>query len=357
MTKTIKPLTSLRFVFSFMVFCSHLIFLVDSPNQFVKKVYLNIFKEGYIGVSFFFMLSGFILAYNYYDKIISKTISFKSFYINRFARIYPLHLITFLASIPYLFKLKIVGPFVYFGLGCINLLLLQSFIPLPEVYFSFNSPSWSISNEFFFYLLTPSLFLLFSKTPLTRILAIYSIVTIIFLFSAFMMKGHPLQNSIFYIHPFVRIVDFIIGIMLYRIFKMISVEKATKSTFTWMEIAAISLFVLFFYFHSYIPEVFRYSMYYWIPMSGIILIFAFQNGHISRLLSQPIFIYLGEISFGFYMIHQIVIRYFESIYHPFNLSPFNPIYSFSIFCIALVLSILSFEFFEKKANHFTKSIF
>lgn len=66
----IKPLTSLRFIFAFMVFASHLGFLNKSESNVLHWVYDSVFHEGYIGVSFFFILSGFILAYNYQDGIL-----------------------------------------------------------------------------------------------------------------------------------------------------------------------------------------------------------------------------------------------------------------------------------------------
>ena len=64
----IKPLTSLRFFFALFVFLSHLYFL--KASEFYIDIFENFFSEGFLGVSFFFILSGFILAYNYEDKIL-----------------------------------------------------------------------------------------------------------------------------------------------------------------------------------------------------------------------------------------------------------------------------------------------
>ena len=57
----INTLTSLRFIFAIMVFGAHC-YVID--NHFD----IHFFKEGFVGVSFFFMLSGFIIAYNYQKK-------------------------------------------------------------------------------------------------------------------------------------------------------------------------------------------------------------------------------------------------------------------------------------------------
>src|SRR5690606_40786963 len=54
----------------------------------------SIFDEGFLGVSFFFILSGFILSYNYKEKFLIGNISKKEFYISRLARVYPVHIAT-----------------------------------------------------------------------------------------------------------------------------------------------------------------------------------------------------------------------------------------------------------------------
>ena len=100
----IKPLTSLRFFFALMVFLSHIGFLygIDKQSQvdldFFAKEFIA-FKEGYLGVSFFFILSGFILTYNYSEKFKNKAITYKDYMRARFFRIVPLHWLTLLISI------------------------------------------------------------------------------------------------------------------------------------------------------------------------------------------------------------------------------------------------------------------
>lgn len=80
-----------------------------------------------------------------------------------------------------------------------------------------------------------------------------------------------------------------------------------------LEILSISVLIVFLFFHSLVPKVARYSYYYWLPMGFIIFIFAFQKGVISKFLSKKIFFYLGEISYGFYMFHGLVLAYFVRI--------------------------------------------
>ena len=155
----IKPLTSLRFFFALFVFLSHLYFL--KASEFYIDIFENFFSEGFLGVSFFFILSGFILAYNYEDKILEKRITKKEFYISRIARIYPMHFVTMLAAL--IISSLIGGSGKYIAQ---NILLVQSFFPNEKIFFSLNAPSWSISNEMFFYLIFPFFLFLSEKTKI-----------------------------------------------------------------------------------------------------------------------------------------------------------------------------------------------
>jgi len=69
--------------FALMVFGAHCYVLDTSFDA-------HFFKEGFVGVSFFFVLSGFIIAYNYQEKLLTKTTTKRTFWVARIARIYPL---------------------------------------------------------------------------------------------------------------------------------------------------------------------------------------------------------------------------------------------------------------------------
>jgi peptidoglycan/LPS O-acetylase OafA/YrhL len=124
-----------------MVFLSHLSFLKTADSENLKWIYQNIFYEGYIGVSFFFILSGFILSYNYEELFSKENYSKYKFYIARFARIYPIHLLTLILAMPLSLYILNANPKIWFFHFLANLSLTQSFIPLKTAYFSFNSPS------------------------------------------------------------------------------------------------------------------------------------------------------------------------------------------------------------------------
>ncbi len=143
----IDTLTSLRFIFALMVFGAHCYVIDDSCNTFF-------FKEGFVGVSFFFVLSGLIISYNYQKRLEERNVTNRNFWVARFARVYPLHWLTLFVSV-------ICGLYVLPMDWCRHFLasftLTQAYIPQADYFFSFNSPSWSLCCEQLFYILFPFL--------------------------------------------------------------------------------------------------------------------------------------------------------------------------------------------------------
>ena len=345
----IKPLTSFRFFAALAVFLSHLTFLSNFNET--EWIFEKIFYEGYLGVTFFFILSGFILTYNYHEKFdeINKE-KIKGFLKARIARIYPVYLLTFVIAIPLSIGVILKEPLIYLVVGIINLLMLQSFIPVPSVYFSFNGPSWSISVEMFFYVLFPFLiYLVMQKVKISKkiwLLLFVCFVYICGLILAYYMRDSELAHWLFYILPIFRILDFIIGIIISLWFirvKQKGLIIASVRLMTYMEFTAILLLILVFYFHENVHQTLRFWGYYQPIMILIIGVFAFQKGYISKLLSNERLIYLGEISFSFYMIHQLVIRYATNV----SIINSNPIV-FILFTllVSLIASHLIYKYYE-----------
>lgn len=350
----IKPLTSLRFFFALCVFLSHLSFLRN--NQTYENLFDNYFSEGFLGVSFFFILSGFILALNYREKFKNKTITLKKFYIARFARIYPLYFFTMLASIPIVFT----GYKILFS----NLLLFQSYIPHQKYFFAYNAPSWSISDEMFFYLLFPVLIVISYKfKTIFKVLLAVAFVLVVILLNNLLPEEK--KHYWLYISPFVRVFDFILGILLFDVCLYLkkSKTKFTQSFNRFSEIAAFGVLLIFFLCEDYLSISYRYSIYYWLPMCMIIMISAknffsqSKETFLLKVISWKWFVYLGEISFGFYLIHYLVIIYLNK-YNGFlgvRLEGFS--LALVMFIITLITSIFAYEKIEKPFNRKIKDLF
>ena len=352
----IKPLTSLRFFFAFMVFLSHMEFSSVEAQTFNLSFDIFYFSEGYIGVSFFFILSGFILAFNYKQKFLEGKVSVKQFWVARVARIYPLHVLTFILVLPITIKF-ILSQSVSIGIlkFLCNILLLQSFVPNADFYFSFNALSWSLSCEMFFYLMFPMLIIFLSKKKSGMWLALIAIILIPI---GIHFCSNNLVHQLFYINPLFRIVDFVLGILLFELFQRNLLKNVTrnKNSATLIEFLAIALFIFFLSLRNIIPQGYRYSCYYWMPMIFIIYSFAHQKGLLSDLLSNKVFVILGEISFGFYLLHLLCIRYILIINSKLPVIQNNYLLVSIIFITSIILSYYSYKKVETPANRYIKKL-
>jgi peptidoglycan/LPS O-acetylase OafA/YrhL len=110
----------------------------------------KILSNGYLGVSFFFVLSGFILAYNYRSPLPTWSAK-KAFFLARFARLYPAYIVTLLAS--FFIGSRYVESV---SMGAIpQFVLLQAWIPYTASFQYWNTPGWTLSVQALFYISFP----------------------------------------------------------------------------------------------------------------------------------------------------------------------------------------------------------
>lgn len=174
-TTRIRALTGIRFFAAMHIFWFHLNAINSIPElpeqvrysvfQSWPSWFLNVVEHGYCSTSFFYILSGFILAYLYIDGEGKFNAPAKSFWVARFARIYPLHIVAMLLSVPMALGMVPPSPSIcgypvdrlsfLVASGIANLLLVQAWIP--EFSMTWNIPTWSLSAIVFAYLLFPFL--------------------------------------------------------------------------------------------------------------------------------------------------------------------------------------------------------
>lgn len=338
--KIIKPLTSLRFFAILAIFLYHM-----DPSRFSK---------GYIGVTFFFLLSGFLLSYRYFDGFQKpKLFSPGKFFAKRISRIYPLHVITLLTSIPLSFDNSALGITAARFLS--NLFLVQSFIPKWDYFFTYNWVSWFLSDFMFCILMFPLFMFAFAKLRVSGKAKSLSVMLLIWLSAIFMISlGFQKDNVywFYYISPYMRLVDFILGMLLGVVFLGKVRDKKNLNTMrcTYREIASIGFLMLLIYLSPGTPTAFSWSLFFAPGLVFVIYTFAKSEGIFSRILENNILIKLGELSFAFFLIHQLVIRYLLLIFS--NLNP--TIFASFAFILSLGLSYFYQKYLEE---FFTKFFF
>ena len=271
---------------------------------------------GPIVVTFFFILSGFFMAYGYKNKFQTLDfLTYKKFLINRFARLYPIHFLAFLISIYIMYLTGFKTNWVY---ATMNLFLIQTYTNIGNQVFAFSGVSWFLADCIFLYALTPFLLFFLHKTKIVGSMRKLFLCGIILLSSGFVVayffKGNVVSYSpgwwLIYISPYNRIFDYGSGLLCGLIFSLLSERKHIKCNFflfSLLEIGAILIGYLT-YTSSLLPfDSIRFDM-FWVPaILLIIFVLAFQNGVLSKILSLKFFIKLGELSFSIFMIHTACI--------------------------------------------------
>jgi peptidoglycan/LPS O-acetylase OafA/YrhL len=165
--KLMPALTGIRFFAVFHIFMFHLWTLYDMEKKESFKnlmigfadlpaILNNFFAHGWLSTSFFFLLSGFILAYLYWSPEGNLTTSRKRFWLRRFARIYPIHILIMVITIVLLAGFKLssgMGRVDLIGSALLTISLTHAWYP-PAVP-AWSWPTWTLSALVFLYFATP----------------------------------------------------------------------------------------------------------------------------------------------------------------------------------------------------------
>lgn len=338
----IDQLTGMRFFAALAVFLSHL--GVDPDASLLGRI----FHEGYVGVSFFFMLSGFVLSYSYSSKFRAGEINKRTYILLRIARLAPLH---FLTALPF-FVLSFSEGWKHVVIGVANLSFLQSWIPHSSFYFSLNAPSWSLSNEMFFY--SVFVFLVFlSFSTLLRIFYFFAsfvfltaMVVLFFAADTVLFGSRSFSHWLFYIFPGFRLLEFLVGMIVFEIWS----RSFRLPSFTFP--LAIVLLVTAMYFGKTIPEELRYSLYY-LPFVCLLLLSCLNASGVKYgLLCSRTIVFLGDGSFAFYLVHLPVLNKMRSIGIQEEIGSLAFIITSLI--IVLVSASLIHVIFERPFEHWLK---
>jgi peptidoglycan/LPS O-acetylase OafA/YrhL len=353
----ILPLTSVRFFAAFYVVLLHSVLW---SNHVETSTWMGRFlRTGYTAVGFFFVLSGYILAYVYLDT--DKPFNRRAFWTSRFARVYPLLFASLLLDAPndFLRRLSTHGIGSAFLRSFVTLLsecaLLQSW---NGHFRDINAPSWSLSAEAFFYFVFPfvsfwiwrrkgfkafGLFLLFWGCALFTPLLVTMRNPGLFV----EVDSSHLQWAI-ELMPIFRIFEFLSGIALCSVQKSLAArltsEKLNRLAYIFIAVACI-LFVVAIEFASQIPLL-AMSNGLLLPVHGLIILGLTNiRGWLSSLLSHRYLFILGESSYAVYLLHSPIWLYFSRIHEINTLSVW-------FFYVAIVIgaSIASFFFLEGPAR-------
>lgn len=267
-----------------------------------------------LAMNFFFIMSGFVAAASAKGRQwdFSSTLNY---YTARLIRIWPQH---FLSLILYLFLISNLRNFSP-GIFTANLFLLQGWIPQQSFYFSYNGPSWYLSTWMGLYLMTP-FFIRYFKISFMLSLVLPALLFFI------VPKNHVM--FFFYISPFGNMFKFLSGMLVYQVVSNLMNSHPPqkvileKQFFLWsvLEIAIVALAVCapvwcMAPLHAFLMKHLNPGSITWIMhnfpaplLIAFFVIFSWERGFVSRLLSSKITLVFGKISFILFLWHVIILR-------------------------------------------------
>ncbi len=298
----ILPLTSIRFFAAIAIFLNHTLLFRAIP--FINLLEMPLLAYGYAGTTAFFILSGFLLTANYQWRLQTHTFDWGTYGLKRLKRILPLHLLTLGITIP--FVVHEYGE-RFWSMLIANLLLLQSYIPSLQYAYSFNSVAWSLSSLIFCWIAFPFLLRVIYRFHS------WSTILLLWMIEFFIIYFFGVRHAAYflYISPFSKIFEFVTGMLLYVFFVSHPMTKHfTRRIATVLELESISILGMSIFLAEYVPDAYRFSMFFLPSVSICLLLFAYARGSVSWLLSKNIFLFLGAISFEFIMFQLPIIRFF-----------------------------------------------
>lgn len=296
----IESLTGLRWFAALAVLFSH-----NPPGGNTPEWIQNLFRNGYSGVTLFFVLSGFILTVNYKKSLGKpKVFTVGNFYIARFARIYPLYFLILIFVTAFQVQITDASLSGWWE----HLLSIQAWTY--GSVFSWNGPGWSIGVEIFFYALFPAIILVFNKS-LDRIRGSISLMILAISYTSLIWLAVSYwgldAHRFLYVFPISRLGDFVIGIGAAGLFLTLkSAKKNLEKPMAILAFGSIAL-ILLIMTNSATGTNFQalsYDLLFQLPFVLLILGLSLSpNSIIARFLSHKWMLVLGEISYAFYLIH------------------------------------------------------
>ncbi|WP_322985476.1 acyltransferase [Streptomyces sp. S584] len=308
----LNTLTGLRFPAAFVVFLYHASLLGFlgvpwlSPEN-THDYYRSVHHAGALGVSFFFVLSGFVLTWSARGSDTAVR-----FWRRRFLKIVPNYLVVWVLAM-----VVFAAPHTDMQIGVLNFFMLQVYYPDFAINFGVNPAGWSLAVEAVFYLSFPFLLRLIKKIPVNRINLWVAIVGLGIIATPFLSTHLAPAGSVFmpmepetsvnqyffsYILPFPRVLDFALGILVAR---SVMSGRWRNIGMVWAGALLIASYVLGYF----VPYIYSSRAVCVIPAAILIAAGAIADdeGRFT-VFRNKVTVWLGDISFAFYLVHFTVLE-------------------------------------------------
>jgi len=398
----VPALTGLRFLAAFSVLLAHGLSATLTNDEPPNGAVLWLMEASGFGMTLFFVLSGFVIHYNYAGLVTDGRLrGVAAFFWARFARLYPLFLLMMFVYV--LVSQRHVAYWTgrpeeinaIFQALPYFLLSIQSWIykvinggALIDAIRGGSPPTWSISTEWFFYLAYPLIawLILRARAPAMILLVVGIWCVLWTAFSTGLYDRSPqidawavghfgpiagVQNHedsfvrwLLYVSPYLRIGEFVLGAMTAQLYIVLQRRDVTRGENTlggamfWAAVLSVLLVTYLEYSPDVPTTIFRkMSTNFALAPSVALLVFcaARYRGAASRLLTSRPAIALGEASYSIYLVHSIVlisaVKLTGSAVHG---TAYNVLKLIVLMAIVVAISLLLYAYYEAPARQWLR---
>lgn len=384
--ETLGALTGARFFAAFWVLIYH--YLVQFqyaalPGKSTAPMTLPrglgvILLQGHLAVDFFFLLSGFILAYTYITPDGAFRGTRRQFWVARVARIYPVYLLGLILALPEYLTIQ-PNRWLVAVSGVAHIFMIHAWLPFT---LDWNQPSWSLGVEAFFYALFPLILPRLARLKRRDLwlalagawLAFMALDAGLEVLSIHGFAPLPGFRDIARYNPLVSFPEFVAGAALGLLFTRYGREslpplrRLSGPACDALIAGALILFVALLAVADLLgvdDNVVDVLAPFVLPLlCAVILLLAFQRGWIAKALGLPFIVWLGEISYAIYILHKPI---WYLLYQPIwaalragslaltGREPGNLAFFTAFAVVVIAASGLSFRFLERPLRRWIRA--
>lgn len=346
-------LTGIRALAMYMVFFAHFNHL--GPTDTTGAI-LRFVNEFYVALSMFFVLSGFLITYRYYDI---PARNFREYLVNRVARVYPMYFL--ITTLSFLImpqgRAWLVNDLEPWVVYVANITFIRGFFT--DLLFSGVAPGWSLTPEEVFYFTAPLLFILMKRSmwyiALLPPILLGTGFLLVHLFGGGGAHGFMANNTFAMVYTFFGLSStFYAGVGLAIVYMKYGGVLRSRymtllggsGTILYMALASVLKGDLLVAVYHPVGYAFGATV---LPLALAMLLWGLmtESTWLSRLLSLRPIVVLGDSSLTFYLLHM-------SIFADMFLNIFD---SFFIWCIACTaISLVLNRLLERPADRFIKKL-
>jgi peptidoglycan/LPS O-acetylase OafA/YrhL len=358
----VLQLTSIRFFLIAYIAIAHFI-----RSATADETILKLFSQENVVVGAFFVLSGYIMGYVYtgFHSTDVRPMTPSKFMINRLARMYPAYFFILL-----LFSPMFIYVDLYYGHGMNTLWHAVTVLTLTQAWFPslaelWNSPTWFLSALLLAYALFP-----YIVAPIARLnrnglykllfitLALSLLIKVIYsnISGWVIMEGMQLPDPAWYFNfvrfnPVFNCLEFLVGIATARL--MMTSHSKDRSYFPGILLASLIAVIALRVHYTVNDMIVRSAIF--IPLFLVFLIHLHKSeGYLAKVLSHPVLVYLGEVSFSIYIVHGAIGQLFYKRVVS-NLIFTEPVNIFIYYATVFISAVALYHLVEKPAQNKIKN--